>query len=109
MLKQYDKCCSIGTVLLETINGIVDKAVSGHYYRDIGGVLMPTVNSMIYQSEICNKLLEVTKHPVACCWYQTEGKKAFSLRSVKDYDCSAIAVKMGGGGHKNASGFIIST
>ncbi len=38
--------------------------------------------------------------------YETEEKKAkFSLRSKEDVDCSAIAIRYGGGGHKKAAGF----
>lgn len=32
-----------------------------------------------------------------------------SLRSVKDFDVSVIATKYGGGGHKNAAGFMMQT
>lgn len=35
---------------------------------------------------------------------EVAGTKKLSLRSLGDFDCSAIAVKYGGGGHRNASG-----
>lgn len=39
--------------------------------------------------------------------YQIEGRQIkFSLRSCGDYDVSALAKKFGGGGHKNAAGFM---
>lgn len=39
--------------------------------------------------------------------YQVEGTLLkFSLRSCGDYDVSALAKKFGGGGHKNAAGFM---
>lgn len=34
-----------------------------------------------------------------------DGKRAFSLRSIGDFDVSAIAKDYGGGGHRNAAGF----
>lgn len=37
-----------------------------------------------------------------------EGRIQFSLRSIGDYDVSELAKKHGGGGHKNAAGFILS-
>lgn len=40
--------------------------------------------------------------------YET-GKWKCSLRSVKDFDVSAIALKYGGGGHKNAAAFMVPT
>lgn len=40
------------------------------------------------------------------CWHMNnEGKVLCSLRSNGDYDVSAIAKSLGGGGHKNAAGF----
>jgi len=43
-----------------------------------------------------------------CCYSDTrEGFRYYSLRSRGDFDVSVIAAKFGGGGHKNASGFIL--
>ena len=42
------------------------------------------------------------------CWYMgRDGKAKASLRSNGDYDVSAIAKSLGGGGHRNAAGFEI--
>ena len=41
-------------------------------------------------------------------YYENENWKC-SLRSVEDFDVTTIAIKYGGGGHKNASGFIVKT
>lgn len=39
-------------------------------------------------------------------WHQAgDGRLKFSLRSVGDFDVSAVAQRFGGGGHKNAAGF----
>lgn len=44
------------------------------------------------------------------CWFvDTSGKVECSIRSNGDFDVSAIASKFGGGGHKNASGFKLSS
>lgn len=43
--------------------------------------------------------------PFAACYWDTPEGRVFSLRSVGDFDVSEIAVKYGGGGHKNAAGF----
>jgi single-stranded DNA-specific DHH superfamily exonuclease len=37
-----------------------------------------------------------------------DGNVKFSLRSNGDFDVSGIAKQFGGGGHKNAAGFVIS-
>ena len=43
-----------------------------------------------------------------CCYSDThEGFRYYSLRSVGDFDVSKIAAKFGGGGHKNAAGFLV--
>lgn len=55
-------------------------------------------------SEILNILAK--KFTFALGWFQRpDAKVEFSLRSVGDFDVSAIAKTHGGGGHKNASGF----
>lgn len=41
----------------------------------------------------------------AACYWDTPTGRVFSLRSVGDFDVSAIAAQYGGGGHKNAAGF----
>lgn len=38
-------------------------------------------------------------------YYDTATSRVFSLRSIGDFDVSAIAKQYGGGGHKNAAGF----
>jgi oligoribonuclease NrnB/cAMP/cGMP phosphodiesterase (DHH superfamily) len=38
-----------------------------------------------------------------------DGFRYYSLRSVGDFDVSALAAAYGGGGHKNASGFLLKT
>lgn len=41
-------------------------------------------------------------------WFiNSEGKECWSLRSNGDFNVSALAKKFGGGGHKNAAGFVI--
>jgi len=44
------------------------------------------------------------------CWFvDTHGAVECSIRSNGDFDVSAIAKKFGGGGHKNAAGFKLSS
>lgn len=42
-------------------------------------------------------------------FYYEKGIWKCSLRGVKDFDVSVLAVKHGGGGHKNAAGFAVKT
>jgi hypothetical protein len=48
--------------------------------------------------------------PFAMGWYQRgDGRYAYSLRSRGDFDVSELAKKYGGGGHKNAAGFLVES
>jgi len=44
----------------------------------------------------------------AAFWVRGDGKVSFSLRSKGDFDVSALAIKHGGGGHKNAAGMTLA-
>jgi len=48
---------------------------------------------------------EIVTPPFAACYWDTRDGRVFSLRSIGDFDVSAIASLYGGGGHKNAAGF----
>ena len=57
-------------------------------------------------SELVGSLADQNPGGFAVGWFEREdGKIQYSLRSRGDFDVSAIAKKMGGGGHKNAAGF----
>lgn len=43
----------------------------------------------------------------AASYYDKPNGRAFSLRSIGEFDVSEIAKKYGGGGHKNSAGFIM--
>lgn len=43
--------------------------------------------------------------PFGATYYDTAEHRIFSLRSIGDFDVSAIAKAYGGGGHRNAAGF----
>lgn len=101
------KAIELGKELQKQADVIVDKCCDNYYIDKICGVEMPVVNSPMKQSEICNKLLEMTGFPVSACWYKSGDMLRYSLRSIKEYDCSELAKKHGGGGHRTASGFSI--
>lgn len=59
------------------------------------------------QSDVGHELARASG-TFALLWYiNHDGKCLCSMRSVKDFDVSAIAKVFGGGGHKNAAGFEI--
>ena len=73
----------------------------------LDGKFYPCVNSSCLQSEIGNILAD--KHNnIGVVWAKSQGGKyIYSLRSIESApDAEALAAKFGGGGHRNASGFI---
>jgi nanoRNase/pAp phosphatase (c-di-AMP/oligoRNAs hydrolase) len=97
-----------GKVLLRYQNQMVAKLCKNAYLMDIGGYQVPAVNSAVLQSEIGNHLcLTKPEFPFAVVYFEVEQKRYFSLRSVGDFDVAKVAASFGGGGHKNASGFVV--
>jgi nanoRNase/pAp phosphatase (c-di-AMP/oligoRNAs hydrolase) len=70
------------------------------------GVIMP-VNALFPMDERSEVLARIyTKYPpVALMYRYDDGQWKCSLRSNGDFDCTVIATKYGGGGHKGSAGF----
>nr|BFD64815.1 DHH family phosphoesterase [Bdellovibrio sp. HM001] len=78
----------------------------------LGHSQVPMVSSQILASEVGNRLLDIFPDaPFAIVFYQRgDGKWKYSLRSHSDRaDVEAIASRFGGGGHRNAAGFVLSS
>lgn len=87
-------------------SSLVDNILKGSWVGEIDGMTVPMVNTSIVWSEVGAALLE--KHPGAAMvasFTVFPDQVMWSLRSRPEFDCSEIAKKFGGGGHKNASGF----
>ena len=66
----------------------------------------------IYSSDGCHLIAQEYQDefqkPVGITYFQNkDGKYVFSLRSIGDIDVSEMAKLYGGGGHKNAAGFVV--
>ena len=61
----------------------------------------------MFASEAGNILAKETGTYGATWFKDKEGNIKWSLRSIGDFDVSAIAKQFGGGGHKNAAGFVL--
>jgi nanoRNase/pAp phosphatase (c-di-AMP/oligoRNAs hydrolase) len=61
-----------------------------------------------FASDVGNELAKLVGTYGATCYHDTEGRLKVSLRSIGDYDVNEIAKQFGGGGHKNAAGFVMS-
>lgn len=85
----------------------VQRLIERAFWRELGGHTIPVVNTPLFPSSVGNRLCEVfPEAPFAAC-YSDAGpdKRIWQLRSVGDFDVSEVAVRLGGGGHKNAAGF----
>jgi oligoribonuclease NrnB/cAMP/cGMP phosphodiesterase (DHH superfamily) len=66
------------------------------------------VNTTTLHSEIGHALCKEYDIPFSVTWFQRPDKKfQYELRSIGDFDVSEVAKCYGGGGHKNAAGFVI--
>lgn len=97
-----------GTDMYNYKNSMIQERYMNSYsYTNIDGFIVPCVNSSIWQSEIGNLLSQ--GEPFAAVWYALkDGRIKVSLRSEKgSVDVSKVAEKFGGGGHENASSFVM--
>lgn len=70
--------------------------------------VVPVANATVFFSEVGEKLLEQWPNAPFSAYYldRSDGKRQWGMRSRADFDCSVVAKSFGGGGHKQASGFI---
>lgn len=77
--------------------------------RVIAGHTVPTLNAPYFYSSEAGHIMAENQPFAACWWDSLEGGRVtrkFSLRSSDGaVDVSEIAVRFGGGGHRNAAGF----
>lgn len=96
-----------GEALLRLQEQIVASAVARARFETLFGHRVPVVNATDFRSEIANRLCSLhTDCPFAAAYhYDKQAEMCWSLRSIGDFDVAELARRMGGGGHKNASGF----
>lgn len=85
----------------------VDRACRNVRWEEIGGYKVPVLNLSDNISEVGNQLCQKFPEAAFSASYcdRADGKRSFSLRSIGEFDVSAIAKQFGGGGHRNAAGF----
>jgi len=93
-----------GKTILRYQQTVVEKHVAGAHLANIGGQEVPCVNATTLVSEIGHALCQ--GEPFAAMYFETGGKRVYSLRSDEQgLDVSVIAKRYGGGGHQHAAGF----
>jgi oligoribonuclease NrnB/cAMP/cGMP phosphodiesterase (DHH superfamily) len=98
-----------GTALLAAQKNRVQRVAARSWLMNIQGHEVPVVNATNDVSEIGYELLQLYPDAAFSATYQDlkGGVRKFSLRGRKedDFDVSAIAKALGGGGHPKACGF----
>lgn len=95
-----------GQAILRFKKQMVDLAVKNAEVVEIAGhkVLQCNVSASALISDVGHELAK--GRPFGLTWFEKDGRRIFSLRSVEGgMDVSEIAKMFGGGGHKHAAGF----
>ncbi|HBL12967.1 MAG TPA: phosphoesterase [Cyanobacteria bacterium UBA11162] len=97
-----------GKIILKFTNQLVDRMCQHVQWREVGGFVIPVVNASAFVSEVGNRLCELYPEALFSAYYVdgSDGKRHWGLRSVGEFDVSKVAQLYGGGGHRNAAGFV---
>jgi uncharacterized protein len=108
---QWGMLVNDGEAILRAQTVNIEKFLHESYLDKIDGHTVPMVNvPYIFASDTANALLKkYPDAPFAACWSRLkDGRDQFSLRSEDSrMDVSEVAARFGGGGHRNAAGFVI--
>lgn len=88
---------------------VIEPALHSIHFINLAGTVVPAVNvtlPMDEKSHLLHKVYELYP-PVAMSYRYDDGEWKCSLRSNGDFDCTVLAGKFGGSGHKGSSGFAI--
>ena len=88
---------------------IVESLILGSEEIELAGEVGLCVNCSPEFASAVGDILASKCGTFGATWQQLGKDTVFSLRSIGDYDVSELAVKFGGGGHRNAAGFRLST
>lgn len=74
----------------------------------VGLITVPVANATVFFSEVGEELLKLNPESPFSAYYfdRGDGKRQWGFRSRPGFDCSEISKHFGGGGHKQAAGFI---
>jgi nanoRNase/pAp phosphatase (c-di-AMP/oligoRNAs hydrolase) len=100
---------AVGRIQVDQFLGMVKRLAKSAHSVTVAGQIGLAVNApSFFSSDLGHVLSE--KSGTFGMIYQFDGKKqqwTFSLRSIGDYDVGHLALGFGGGGHKNAAGFVL--
>jgi oligoribonuclease NrnB/cAMP/cGMP phosphodiesterase (DHH superfamily) len=96
-----------GTAILRFRDQTVQTMVGFARWGEIDGHRVPIVNATAHWSDVGEAMLrEFPEAPFVGAYFEdADGVRRWSLRSRPDFDVSEVAKRLGGGGHRQASGF----
>ena len=100
---------AMSQIVQEYKMNILRPVIESIHFIEFEGVIMPAVNATLPINEKSEALHAIYEKfpPVALIYRYDKGSWKCSLRSNGDFDCTLIATKYGGGGHKGSAGFAI--
>ena len=105
----YAKAKEIGSIFVSVLNHNVKMYAEMAELIEFEGHTIYAVNAPREVRSELGHVLALKTNSFSLIFTYEKGKLKCSLRSVDYFDVSKIAEKYGGGGHKNAAGFIIPT
>lgn len=104
-----EEAVKAGSAILRYQRQTVEMICNQARWIKLGDYNIPTVNATSLWSEVGDELLRLyPEAPFVASWHQTRDCAVkYSLRSKGDFDVSEVAKAFGGGGHKNAAGFVL--
>ena len=101
-----EKAAELGAVVEDKIRHYVTEVAKNSRRITFEGFDVPIVNApQVDISELVGFLCNGETFAMGW-WQRSDGKFSYSLRSRGDFDVSELAKRHGGGGHKNAAGFL---
>jgi oligoribonuclease NrnB/cAMP/cGMP phosphodiesterase (DHH superfamily) len=105
---KFDVVVAEGSAILRMQSQMVAQMADRARWEEIGGHRVPIANATAFFSEVGEELC--LRHPKApfSAYYlvRADGLCQLGLRSRGEFDVSLIAKQYGGGGHRNAAGFV---
>jgi oligoribonuclease NrnB/cAMP/cGMP phosphodiesterase (DHH superfamily) len=104
---RFNRVKAMGEGILSYKENLINSLLKNSYRINVLGYDVPVVNAPFFQSEMAAELAQ--GEPFAAAYYFNGTEYRFSLRSTDEgEDVSEIAIEFGGGGHRNASGFLLT-
>jgi len=95
-----------GKAILRSQQMYIQRKVGQAFEVTIDPYVVLAVNETQHFSEVAGELAKDARYPFGACFFvRSDDIKIWSLRSVGDFDVSAVAKLRGGGGHRNAASF----